>query len=500
MRDAYFPGQSSPAMAATLGNGGPHMNPYYGLPGQQAVLPPRSPVIPVIPPGLHALYTACRAVYPDQVNPLQVAAVTKYWLGGPDPLDYVTMFANPGDSEKNIPPHWHYVSFGLSDLHGDGRVHQVTPLDSPSGFGFELTFRLTREPEDVSPPTWPTAVMQALAKYVFQSENALCPGDHVSWHCSLDNSDSRIQHMLMTEDAQLGTVLTPFGTVTFVQIVGVTLEELQAAQQWNGPGLIDLMKGIDGVGGDWLVTDMRRGESMFDLDPEIKEAVEDGIAAEGSNLSGVTAKCSWCEKMADVDETADEDDGKVNEKSKDEPAKASLNTPIVSSGHEDNEQPSGALSPISALSRTSRHSAMSIAREETENLSQSRMSIGAAAVELMETKFLESLHLTLNNEAGSLLPLALKGRLKHGRHFTFKTVQGDIAITLLTESVSGSQATIENRFALHGPWLQVLIPSESLENVISQISELQNLDGVNLPKTYVFKNLKLSITIVVDEN
>ena len=45
-------------------------------------------------------------------------------LGGPDPLDYISMYANCGDPELNIPPHWHYISFGLSDLHGDGRVHE----------------------------------------------------------------------------------------------------------------------------------------------------------------------------------------------------------------------------------------------------------------------------------------------------------------------------------------------------------------------------------------
>ena len=45
-------------------------------------------------------------------------------LGGPDPLDYISMYANPGDPDKGVPPHWHYISFGLSDLHGDGRVHE----------------------------------------------------------------------------------------------------------------------------------------------------------------------------------------------------------------------------------------------------------------------------------------------------------------------------------------------------------------------------------------
>lgn len=76
--------------------------------------------------------------------------------------------------------------------------------------------------------------------------NTLCVGDHVSWHSALDNSESRIQHMLMAEDPQLGTVHTPFGSVNFVQIVGICTEELQAAQHWNGPGVLEILKRLPG--------------------------------------------------------------------------------------------------------------------------------------------------------------------------------------------------------------------------------------------------------------
>lgn len=79
-----------------------------------------------------------------------------------------------------------------------------------------------------------------LNKY-FISGNNLCAGDHVSWHCALDNSESRIQHMLMTKDIQLDSTHTPFGTVDFVEIVGVTADELRAAQQWNGAGVLDIL-------------------------------------------------------------------------------------------------------------------------------------------------------------------------------------------------------------------------------------------------------------------
>jgi len=48
--------------------------------------------------------------------------------------------------------------------------------------------------------------------------NSLCAGDHIPWRRSLDGSESRIQHMLMADDAQLSQIITPLGTVNFVQV------------------------------------------------------------------------------------------------------------------------------------------------------------------------------------------------------------------------------------------------------------------------------------------
>ncbi len=38
-----------------------------------------------------------------------------------------------------------------------------------SGFGFELTLRLKKEPGSTTPPTWPTVLMNSLARYVFRT-------------------------------------------------------------------------------------------------------------------------------------------------------------------------------------------------------------------------------------------------------------------------------------------------------------------------------------------
>lgn len=50
------------------------------------------------------------------------------------------------------------------------------------------------------------------------TENVLCSGDHVSWHTPLDGSESRIQHMLMTEDSQLQPTSSVLGAVNFIQV------------------------------------------------------------------------------------------------------------------------------------------------------------------------------------------------------------------------------------------------------------------------------------------
>lgn len=54
-----------------------------------------------------------------------------------------------------------------------------------------------------------------------------------------------------------------------------------------------------------------------------------------------------------------------------------------------------------------------------------------------------------------LLFAAQSGRLLHGRHFTYKSKAGDVAITFVTDDVEGSLANRSNPFAMHGPWLHV---------------------------------------------
>lgn len=446
-----------------------------------------------IPAGLEALYGACRSIYPDQPNPLQVTALVKYWLGGPDPLDYISMYANPGDAKLNIPPHWHYISFGCSDLHGDGRVHEQTGPENPSGFGFELTMRLKREEGEKNPPTWPAAIMQGLAKYVFQSESMLCVGDHVSWHCPLDNSESRVQHMLMGEDPQLGTVSTPNGSVQFVQIVGITTEELRATQHWNGVGVIDIIKRLPGAGGPWMLTDMRRGESIYELDPSVAEEVENGIENDGSNLSGVSARLAWTEDEASSLPPLSSQPPRSETDADSEPS------PRIS--HVESEQIRNTLQK--GLLQGANKTGIGHNLQDEKGISSEGDVEGNVpttdSAELFVTQRLESLHLTINLESGCLLPLALRGRLKHGRHFTFKSVVDVSAVTLVPPSVAGAFVDASCPYASRGPWLQVFIPDDLLPTMVEDLADLADPDEVTLPATFRWPNRKLAITVVAEE-
>lgn len=52
---------------------------------------------------------------------------------------------------------------------------------------------------------------------------------------------------------------------------------------------------------------------MLELDLNAQEIVERGIETEGSNLSGVSARCSWVEKDFDLDNNFNDQGGLLRE-------------------------------------------------------------------------------------------------------------------------------------------------------------------------------------------
>lgn len=66
----------------------------------------------------------------------------------------------------------------------------------------------------------------------------------------------------------------------------------------------------------------------------------------------------------------------------------------------------------------------------------------------------------------------------HGRHFTFKSVLGDTAITIVASAVTGTFVDSDKPYVAHGPWLQVLVPDDFVQEMADVLEPLNNPDEV----------------------
>lgn len=190
-----------------------------------------------------------------------------YLFGGNEPLDSIAIY----ESEEEI-PHWHYVTYGFSELWGK-------ESDDPeiSGYGFELTFRLKKSKEK-EPPVWPLNFLQNLARYVFQTGNVFGDGHHMNANGPIAlEEDTQLTAVGFITDPQLGKLHTPNGTVEFLEVVGITQDELDALVCWNCKGLLELLKEQYPL----YVTDLSRSSIMEK--EEYRRRWEEGVEKEGSS-------------------------------------------------------------------------------------------------------------------------------------------------------------------------------------------------------------------------
>ena len=73
-------------------------------------------------------------------------------------------------------------------------------------------------------------------------------------------SSTLIHVAAFTRDPQLPAIATPNGQVKFVQIVGLTMDELEAIHSWNAEAFLHLRSHTDSL----LITDLNRESWMND--------------------------------------------------------------------------------------------------------------------------------------------------------------------------------------------------------------------------------------------
>ncbi|MEB5965160.1 MULTISPECIES: suppressor of fused domain protein [Comamonas] len=221
--------------------------------------------------GWDAIDEALQTVYGDQ-QPAHFATLIKFRLGGDEPLDGVSVYR----SEQGV-PHWHYVSYGFSDLYGDlDDSYDIAP-GKPSGYGFELSFRLVRGVAEQEAPSWPVNFLQNIARYVFRTGNVLAPGHWMTANGPIKaDADTLLTEMGFVQDPELPAMHTPYGDLMFLQLVGLTSDELREVRRWNVQGALQSLQNYMPL---WI-TDLAR-PSLHDL-PEVQAAIDAGAAREGS--------------------------------------------------------------------------------------------------------------------------------------------------------------------------------------------------------------------------
>ena len=165
-------------------------------------------------------------IYGDQ-KPRHYAPPLHYMVGGEDPLDGVSIY----DSQKDI-FHRHLVSYGMSELY----YNEEAAGGEFSKWGFEFTFRLKPFDEDGDDPTWVVNLMNNLARYVIKSgkwfeEYHVIPANGP---IRLNSTDEiNIVGVAFVSDPELGKIQTPHGEMSFLQMVGLTANEMDRITSAN---------------------------------------------------------------------------------------------------------------------------------------------------------------------------------------------------------------------------------------------------------------------------
>lgn len=222
-------------------------------------------------PGWDAIDQALLPIYGDQ-EPLHYASVPKFILGGSDPLDGISIYR----AERPI-PHWHWATYGFTELY-----EKEGENPDYSGFGFELTFRLRRSPEETEPPAWAYNFLQNLARYVFKTGNVFGEGHHLPLNSPIAlGQETRIWAAMFVRDPELGVTDSPNGRFEFLQVVGITVDELNVAKEWDASSFLEI---LGRVTPNWI-TDLARGPIMED--PAIDAGIRERARQEGSSTANL---------------------------------------------------------------------------------------------------------------------------------------------------------------------------------------------------------------------
>lgn len=272
----FLPSPVSEAPSDTPGRYGCAVGFLKGLFGRESALAQGGEGQTDPSPGWDAITKACERVYPGQSDPLHFDMLVPAFLDDGNPLHGISVYRAAGPR-----PHWHYVTYGLTDLFGQ---QEGSGDNGVSGWGFELTFRLADDEamKARQAPTWPLNMLQYLAGYVARTGNGFAPNHHLDANGPIVPGEETTQTALgFIEDPDLGSIETSSGTIQFVQLMGLTQEDLEDANNWDAGRLFALLVKAYPKG----VTVLRR--ASLRADPQAASQILEGRKKDGSQMGQV---------------------------------------------------------------------------------------------------------------------------------------------------------------------------------------------------------------------
>lgn len=170
--------------------------------------------------GMDAIDKEVEGVYPNESLYTNYVPMIRWELGGPDPLDRVTIY-DGGDYYK-------YVTYGLTELYDKESKDQTK-----SGFGMEFTFKLKKDTykDEEGELKNVVGVLQTLAKATIVDGEIFKPYEYIYTGQTkvMDTEQkSNIIGFIIVPDTEFQSLVTPYGRVDFLALIGITAEELQA--------------------------------------------------------------------------------------------------------------------------------------------------------------------------------------------------------------------------------------------------------------------------------
>ena len=195
-------------------------------------------------PGWDAIDKEAKRIYPSQDNPKHYAALIKWRLGGPDPLDGISVY-DGGD-------YWHFVTYGLSELY-----EKESEDKEWSGYGMEFTFKLKKDNyvDEEQEIKCICGLLQQIARITFKSGEIFNPFEYLytGQTAGIDSKQiSNITGFITIPDTKFQTLNTKNGRVDFVEFIGATNNELLALKNKE----LDVKTLYSKIGSD--VTDYNR--------------------------------------------------------------------------------------------------------------------------------------------------------------------------------------------------------------------------------------------------